>query len=453
MTSAGPERKRASNPNHNAIGTRHASVETAPFGRVDRAHHPSCQNDLNLVGVVRRAGRTRRFGSTPVTPTVYEITRRNRLKTLAVSAAILTSTLAFAVGPALAAGPTVFRNIAATLPGNVPSEAFEATSTSEFGDLIQLGAGERASGNLPVTVVMSSWACESGGNATCQTTPGATWSQPLTLSLYAVDSSGTVPVAVKPALLQTTQTLAIPYRPSRDSTGHCQASGFYPWYSTAENACYSGLAHPVTFTLPAGITLPDQLIWSIAFNTENHGYAPLGKSGPWNSLNVGAQTFAGQPSVGTDVDPMSAFLNSSGGQSYNDGGAAGTGTFRDDVGNTKDNWSANAPLACFGACPIDLAASPTPVATATPSATPSAIPSATPSAAATPSEQVEAATATPSEQVASATGTPRLATPPPTNSGSPSEGGSSGLLMLLIAVGIGSVGVFAVAAQRRRLGR
>jgi hypothetical protein len=358
-----------------------------------------------------------------MTAAVHGIARRHNFKTLTVSVAVVTSALTFAAGPALAAGPTVFRNIATTLPGNVPSEAFQATSTSEFGDLIQLGAGERASGNLPVTVVMSSWACESGGDDTCETTPGATWNQPLTLSLYAVDNSGTVPAAVKPALLQTTQTFAIPYRPSRDSTGHCQASGRYPWYSAAEDTCYSGLAHPVTFTLPAGITLPDQLIWSIAFNTETHGYAPLGTSGPWNSLNVGAKTFSGQPSVGTDVEPMSAFLNSSGGQFYNDNGAAGTGTFRDDVGDATNNWSANAPLACFGACPINLAASPTPVVTAT------------------PSEQVEAAT-----------GAPRL-TPPPTNSSAPPEGPTSGLLLLLIAVGIGSAGVFVVAAQRRSMGR
>jgi hypothetical protein len=339
------------------------------------------------------------------------------------------ATLAIAVGPALAASPTVFRNIATTLPGNVPSQAFQATSTSEFGDLIQLAAGDRSSANLPVTVVMSSWGCETGGMDTCQTTPGATWNQALTLTLYAVDHSGATPAAVTPAILQTTQTFAIPYRPSRDATGHCDASGFYPWYSAAENHCYNGLAHPVIFALPGGVTLPDELIWSIAFNTETHGYAPTGTNGPWNSLNVGAQTFSGQPSVGTDVEPASAFVNSTWTGAYGDNGAAGLGKFRYD----PTGWAANAPLACFGACPINLAAAPTP----TPPP-PTLAPTATASVSVAPSEQIEGVTATPVS-----------ATLPPTSSKSPSDGGSSGLLVLLISLGFGSLGLLAVGAQRR----
>src|ERR1035437_2009324 len=101
--------------------------------------------------------------------------------------------LAMTAGPTVAAVPPVFNNIPATLPGNVGSVGFEATSTSEFGDLIELGPGTRASESLPVTVVMSIWACQSGGDSTCVTTPGATWPQALTLSLYSVDDSGSTP--------------------------------------------------------------------------------------------------------------------------------------------------------------------------------------------------------------------------------------------------------------------
>jgi len=61
--------------------------------------------------------------------------------------------------------------------------------------------------------------------------------------------------------------------------------------------------------------------------------------------------------------------------------------------------------------------------------------------------------ATPVEVVAAATGTPHSATPPPTNSNSPSDGGSSGLLALLISLGFGAVGLFAVGAQRRTMRR
>jgi hypothetical protein len=55
--------------------------------------------------------------------------------------------------------------------------------------------------------------------------------------------------------------------------------------------------------------------------------------------------------------------------------------------------------------------------------------------------------------VEGATGTPLSATPPPTSSDDPSKGGSSGLLALLISLGSGAVGLFAVGAQRRTVRR
>ncbi len=369
-----------------------------------------------------------------------------------MGAVLFAATLAIAVGPALAAAPAVFRNIPTTLPGNVTSEAFEAQRASEFGDFISLAAGDRSSANLPVTVVMSIWACQTGGTDTntgiytpCVTALGATWDQPLTLTLYAVDLSGPTP-AKGAEILHKTQTFALPYRPSADTTGHCPASGVYPWYSAAEDHCWSGLAHPVTFDLPAGVTLPNELIWGIAFNTSHFGAAPTGVNGPYDSLNVGLKTSAGQPAVGTDVELNSVFLNSAWPSAYgNDGGAAtATGSFRDVAVLAALNELAGfAPLACFGTCPINLAAAPTPTPTPTPI---ESFAGATAVASA-------AASAAPTEMVASATGTPHSATPPPTNSNSPSDDGSSGLLALLISLGFGAVGLFAVGAQRRTMRR
>ncbi len=157
---------------------------------------------------------------------------------------------------------------------------------------------------------------------------------------------------------------------------------------------------------------------------------------------MGAKTFAGQPSIGTDVDPASAFLYSTWGGAYVDGSV--TGTFRDDVGNDKNNWTANAPLVCFGACPINLAAAPTPTPPppATPTPTPTVAPTVVPTGSAV-------ASATPVERVGGVTATPVRATLPPTSSSNPSDGGSSGLLVLLISLGFGAVGLFAVRAQRR----
>src|SRR4051812_23856866 len=55
-------------------------------------------------------------------------------------------------------------------PGNVDSEAFEATQTKQLGDKITLAGN--GSNLKTVDVLMSSWGCESGGGATCVTTPG-----------------------------------------------------------------------------------------------------------------------------------------------------------------------------------------------------------------------------------------------------------------------------------------
>ncbi|HEY5473566.1 MAG TPA: hypothetical protein VIK32_10295, partial [Candidatus Limnocylindrales bacterium] len=94
-------------------------------------------------------------------------------------------------------------------------------------------------------------------------------------------------------------------------------------------------------------------------------------------------------------------------------------------------------------------------ATAVASASASAAPTATPieSFAGATAVASASASAAPTEMVASATGTPHSATPPPTNSKGPSDGGSSGLLALLISLGFGAVGLFAVGAQRRTMRR
>lgn len=62
--------------------------------------------------------------------------------------------LAVAAGTAGATLTTIYSNIPSPLPGNVPLEAFQATSTSEFGGQIELGSANLATDEI--TVAMSS---------------------------------------------------------------------------------------------------------------------------------------------------------------------------------------------------------------------------------------------------------------------------------------------------------
>ncbi len=233
--------------------------------------------------------------------------------------------LSFAAGPAVAAAPPAYSDISTTVPGNVVSIGFEATGTTEFGDLIKFEGTDRARADLPITVVMSSHACQSDAQngPVCTTTPGATFPAKLTLTLY--DGTGD---AIGAKILATTKTVPMRYRPSADSV-NCTNGG---WSSK----CYSGQAVLVTFALPAGSNLPDEVVWTISFSTGDYGPDKTnGTYTPMNSLNVGADKLAGQPSHGTDVVPDDAITDT------------GTGVLHSDSG-----WIANPPLACFGlTCP------------------------------------------------------------------------------------------------------
>jgi hypothetical protein len=74
----------------------------------------------------------------------------------------------------------------------------------------------------------------------------------------------------------------------------------------------------LTFTFPRGITVPNEVIWTVTFNTTHSGYTPIGESTicftspggcAYDSLNVGSETFPGAPYAGIDVDPDVAFVS------------------------------------------------------------------------------------------------------------------------------------------------
>ena len=252
-----------------------------------------------------------------------------------------------AAQPAGAAGTVAYDNIPSSIPGNVSSLGYQATSTQEFGDEVNL-----ATSGTPLTsarVLMSSWGCQTGGGATCVTTPGATFSHPITFNVYAVNNPGPNPTVG--ALLTTkTQTFNIPYRPSADPG--CGSGG---QWSVGGN-CFNGFAVPITFDFTNAALqtpLPAQVIWTVAFNTTTHGYNPIGAAAcgsncPYDSLNVGLNDVAPNPSVGTDTNPDGAFWNTSFAGFYCDNGAGGVGTLRLDTGVAPNctpggDWTGFAP--------------------------------------------------------------------------------------------------------------
>src|SRR5436305_12215689 len=140
-----------------------------------------------------------------------ELSRGARCKGLTA----LRLALLIAGSPLAAGASTIYTSIPAPLPPNVPSLGYQATQTSEFGDLIQLGGTDRVLKH--VTLVMSDWALASDWPSFPGST-GPTWNHPLTLNLYTVDNSGANPAPG--ALIATrTQTFAIPWRPPADPTG------------------------------------------------------------------------------------------------------------------------------------------------------------------------------------------------------------------------------------------
>jgi hypothetical protein len=249
---------------------------------------------------------------------------------------------------AASAAPTLaYDSIPKTLPGNVPSQAFQATQTGEFGDGVRLEPGTPRS-LQSVRVTLSSWGCQSGtwNGGDCLTTAGATFAHSITLTIYAMGAGG----AVGAEVAHKTQTFNIRYRPSANNV-KCTDDDAGKWFKKADGTCYNGFAQSIKFGF-AGELIPvdREVIWTVAFNTSGYGDNPLGYSTacsgtnegcPYDSLNVGLNTSSHAPYIGTDVQPAGAYHDSKTAGQYCDGGTLGTGVLRLD-----DNcWGGYVPMA------------------------------------------------------------------------------------------------------------
>ncbi len=190
---------------------------------------------------------------------------------------------------------TIYSSISFPLPPNLPSEAYEATQTTQFGGLVQFAGAGSSFALSTVTVVMSDWALAADYGSIA---PG--FDVPLTLDIYGVGANDTV----GSLLASETVDAFIPWRPP---SGGCPDPT--AWRASDGN-CYHGLASTVSFDL-TGLQVPDQIIYGLSLNTQDYGTPPTGISGPYNSLNFALASTP--PSVGGNPLPGTAYRAANGG--------------------------------------------------------------------------------------------------------------------------------------------
>jgi hypothetical protein len=270
-------------------------------------------------------------------------------------AALLFACAALGATAAAASAETevVYDNLPESNPGNVVSEAFEATQTSQFGGIVELGGTARRNGT--VTFAVSSWGCQHGtwpGTPPCTTEPGARFAQSITLNVNEVGAGNEVGALLK----SVTRTFNVPYRPSQNNR-MCKNEKGEPsggWYDGHLHTCFHGKYFRIVF--PVGkLNWPSKAILSVSYNTSDYGTTPQRpqpcnsevQGCPYDSLNVGLTEPANEeaptpvpPSIGSDPLAEAVYQNTQYAPYWCDHGAGGTGTFRLDQGC----WTGYQPL-------------------------------------------------------------------------------------------------------------
>jgi hypothetical protein len=241
--------------------------------------------------------------------------------------------------PLSAGAVTIYNSIPVPPPPNNPSQPYQAQQTAEFGDLIQFAASQRTL--TQVTLMMSDF----NVRADWPSYPAAGWTHPLTLKLYNVDNSGPNP-APGSVIASRTISADIPWRAPADPTCVPNTS-----WRASDGLCYTALSFPVDFDF-SGVTVPNQIIFGLSYNTQSWGANPIGMDGPWNRLNY---TLANTPpTIGSLPFPDTAYWNTATAGLYTDGGAGGVGTFRRDT-----VWSPFSGMIRFAAADPPAALIPT----------------------------------------------------------------------------------------------
>lgn len=238
---------------------------------------------------------------------------------LAVFAFVLSTSFSFA------ASSVVYDALPSISPQtSYPSQPFQAQQVREFGDEIHLGGTSRMLNSVIVTMV--TWARHSEYPGMSSTG----WSHPITLNVYRTDLNADGTPSTK--IGEVTQDIFIPWRPEGDSS--CPNTGYGDGFAWKDDngTCRNGLAFNANFDLSSlNLVLPDDIIVTVAFNTQTWGYEPINAAGPYNSLNVAVPE--NQTTSFGSNDSDSVFLNSTWAGAFSNSSLAGKGLQED------SNWS------------------------------------------------------------------------------------------------------------------
>jgi hypothetical protein len=214
------------------------------------------------------------------------------------------------------------------------SMGYECCEVNAFGDAVTVvHPGARLK---DVGAVFSVWACQSGNgtDGSCHTTKGATFTLPITMTVYAAcaaSNPGCSPTPYAPPggpiLAQATVTKTFKYRPSASPRCNIPSQNLGGFIDLVTKYCTWGLAQVETFnmSLPK-VLLPPAIVVSIGFNTSSYGANPYGYNTtcfmngncPYDSLNVQVlEPYPTPPSwtptiTGSVWDPNGLFLNAAG---------------------------------------------------------------------------------------------------------------------------------------------
>ncbi len=209
-----------------------------------------------------------------------------------------------------------------------PSFGVEAYGFNELGDQVTLAGTARTLVSLKV--LFNSYGCSVSGHwysGDCVTTSGATFIVPITANIYnPANCSGTPLVCTAAPIATVTTNQTIHFRPSADNV-NCTAADAGKWFNPQGNggggACQNSIVELLTFDFSSqNVTLPNDVIWTVSYNTSHSGYNPiavplgsgdacessLGGCG-YDSLNVSTRSYTGAPYAGTDDSESVVFLN------------------------------------------------------------------------------------------------------------------------------------------------